>query len=476
MYLGYEMAEFEKEAGDDATWLDKAGAYGKASAKSVLNSLMDSPVMTGLQEISDLIDDIKEAEENPADIANAVAAYGGDVASSYIPQVVRQTAQHMDGYYRDTKGDTLAETAMNSIKAAIPGLSQTMPKKYSGLGEEQKRGSWFETFVDPTATFRYEENKVTTYLDDLSKRTGEKSIYPSKQAPLRIEVGGQTVELDAQQRETYQKTYGEKANQLYGQMITNKDFNSLPDGMKSEALKDAEEYARKTAMAAVSDYKDAPKARTEKLVADAIADTVRSAINSQFKEVDTAREYGRSTEEAAAKMEEFYDVFANLTKAARNNIENSAQGDTAKYLEVRQKGVNANQFLKVTAKIDGLKPEAGFTNVREIQTREAIADMAGLTDKAKDTLMKAYMTDYDPTDKSPQKTELKYDYARQELDLSPSEYIDVYRVSLDGGKKNAKIKEWMAMGYTRAEAMQFYNLFDATGKKKVDVVKWHNSK
>lgn len=476
MYLGYEMAEFEKAAGDNATWLDKSGAYGKASAKSVLNSLMDSPVMTGLQEISDLIDDIKEAEGNPEDIASAVAAYGGDVASSYIPQVVRQTAQHMDGYYRDTKGDTPAETALNSIKAAIPGLSQTLPKKYSGLGEEQKRGSWFETFVDPTATFRYEENKVTTYLDDLSKRTGDKSIYPSKQAPLRIEVGGQTVELDAQQRETYQRTYGEKANQLYGQMIVNKDFNNLPDAMKTEALKDAEVYARKTAMAAVSEYKDAPKATAQQLVADTIADTVRTAINTQFTEVDTAREYGRSTDEAAAKMEEIYDVFANLTKAARNNIENGSQGDTKKYLEVRQKGVKTDQFLKVTAKIDSLKPEEGFTNVREIQTREAIADMAGLTDNAKDILMKAYMTDYDPTDKNPQKTELKYDYARQVLYLAPSEYIDVYRVSLDGGKKNDKIKEWMAMGYTRAEAMQFYNLFDATGKKKIDVVKWYNSK
>jgi hypothetical protein len=466
MYLGYEIANTK-----DMNALKYAGA----TIKSVWESLMDSPVMTGLSDIEDTINDIWEAE-TPEDVANVAAGYAGDVATSFIPQYVRQTAQEMDGYYRDTRGATPMESAMNSVKAALPGLSQTLPKKYSGLGEVQKRGSTAETFLDPTATKEYQKNEVTGYLDELTKRTGDDSVYPEKQAPTRFEVGGKEVQLDGQMRETYQKTYGEKNAQLYGGLIGHKDFEKLPDELKTEAFKTAEGYSEDYAKAAVSNYKNVPKGKTTaQLVQDIIADAVRAKINGSFSDIDTAREYGYSTEETSAGMDEMFNVYKNLSSSTKKNIMEEATGDTKKYLEVRSKGVTTKQYLDTTAKIDKLRPEPGYTTIRDIQTREAIAKMPGISDTAKDTLMKAYMTDYDPNDKSPQTTELKYDYARQELGLTPSEYPDVYRVQLDGGKKNEKIADWMAMGYTRAEANQFYRLFAATGRTKIDVVDWHNS-
>ena len=458
MYLGHELAEFEKNADDETTWLEKATEYGKATVSSVWNSLMDSPVMTGLQEIADLMNDISEAE-TPEDTANAVAAYGGDIASSFIPQVVRQTAQHTDGYYRDTKGSTPAETALNSIKAAIPGLSQTLPKKYSGLGEEQKRGSWFETFVDPTATYTYKENEVTSYLDELSGRTGNDSIYPSRQAPVRIEVGGKTVELSPEQRETYQKTYGEKVNQLYSRMISLNDFNKLPDELKTEAFKEAEAYAKKAAMAAVSDYKEASRLSTPQLVAEVIADTFRSAINGELKDIDTARDYGYSTEESVSNMESFYKVFASLDKTTRANIQKDATGDTKKYLEVRQKGVTTKQYLAATERIDRLSDDS------EIKVRAAISTLPGLSDSAKDTLMKAYMTDYKPNAKSPETTELKYDYVRKELGLSAKEYTDTYQAYLNYSKKSERIAAIQKLGYDYKTAKALYDVYAGNMKK-----------
>ena len=99
----------------------------------------------------------------------------------------------------------------------------------------------------------------------------------------------------------------------------------------------------------------------------------------------------------------------------------------------------------------------------------------GVSDAEKDAIMKAYMTDYDPDAKSPQKTELKYDYARQELGLTPREYVDVYTVQLDGGKKAQKLDKWEAMGYTPEQAKMFYRLFSATGRTKIDVEEWYKS-
>ena len=103
----------------------------------------------------------------------------------------------------------------------------------------------------------------------------------------------------------------------------------------------------------------------------------------------------------------------------------------------------------------------------------AIANESGLSGSELDAVMKAYMPDYDPTDESPTKTELKYDYARQELGLTASQFVEAYKVESDGGKKAEKLASWRELGYTAAEANMFYRLFSATGRTKIDVVSWH---
>jgi hypothetical protein len=74
--------------------------------------------------------------------------------------------------------------------------------------------------------------------------------------------------------------------------------------------------------------------------------------------------------------------------------------------------------------------------------------------------MKAYMTDYDPTDESPTKTEPKYDFIRQEMGLSAKDYVDSYRVYLDVSGKNNEIKGIMnAINCDYATARKLRNLY-----------------
>lgn len=466
MYLGAELSQ-----ADDFNLLTGAGA----TIKSVLQSLMDSPVMTGLADIEQTINDISEAETFGEKL-NEAAGYAGDVASSYVPQFVRQTAQNQDGYYRDTRGENALDSAINSFMAAIPGQSEKLPVKYSGLGEAQKRGSAVETFLDPTATKEFQQNEVTTFLDELSGKVGESAnnIYPDRQAPMKFTYGDdREVTLDGPMRETYQKTYGEKVSELYTSLIHDQDFQGFSDELKIKALEEAKGYATRYAKAAVSDYREAPIGTVEALAKGIVQREVRGQMDAFFTDLDTQREYGYSTEETAAKLEESYQAFTGLSKDTQKEILEQATSDTAKYLEVRQKGVSTEQFLTATETLGGLKPQTGYKAVRDIQKWEAISKQPGLSDSGKDALMLAYMQDYDPTDKSPVKTELKYEYARQELGLTPREYVEVYNVSTSG-KKNQKLATWQDMGYSRAEANMFYRLFSATGKTKIDVVDWYN--
>lgn len=532
MYLGVELANAE-----DFNLLTYAGS----TVKSVWQSLMDSPVMTGLADIEDMLNDVTEAE-TAEDKLNVAAGYAGDVAASFVPQIVRQAAQNQDGYYRDTRGANAWETAKNSFKASIPGLSETLPKKYSGLGEAQERGTAAETFVDPTATREYNENEVTTYLDELSGRAGDAAdaIYPERQAPMKFTYAdGREVDLDGEMRETYQKTYGETVNELYSSLMENEDFRGLSDELQIEALKEAKAYAKEAAQAAVSDYQAAPIEDASELAGEIVENETRKEIDNMFTILDKQRDYGYGTEETAAKLEASYDAYTRLGPEAQKKILEEATGDTAKYLEVRKKGVTTEEFLKATEGMRDLEPQAGSDEVKPVQEWQVINGLEGLSDsardslmrawmnddqaqdyflvrrqgvstreyvtvatsidrlkqkqgsvkdvekwdiigsmaasdKAKDALMKLYMQDYDPTDKSPDKTELKYDYARQELGLSAKEFADVYEVSRSG-KKDQKLATWQEMGYSREEAQMFYRLFSATGKTKIDVVEWYNA-
>lgn len=466
MYLGAELSQ-----ADDFNLLTGAGA----TIKSVWQSLMDSPVMTGLADIEQTLNDISEAE-TLEDQLNVGAGYAGDVASSFVPQFVRQAAQNQDGYYRDTRGENALDSAINSFMAAIPGQSQKLPKKYSGLGEAQKRGGAVETFLDPTATKEFQQNEVTTFLDELSGKAGESAnnIYPDRQAPMQFTYGDdRQVTLDGHMRETYQKTYGEKVNELYTSLINDKDFQGFSDELKIKALEEAKGYAVRYAKAAVSDYREAPIGTVQALAKGIVQREVKSQMDAFFTDLDTQREYGYSTEETAAKLEESFQAFQDLSKDTQAKILEQATSDTAKYLEVRQKGVSTEQFLAASQKLDSLKPMTGYKAVRDIQEWEAISNLSGVSDSGKDALIKAYMQDYDPTDKSPVKTELKYDYARQELGLTPDQFVEVYEVSTSG-KKAEKLAEWQEMGFSRAEANLFYRLFSATGKTKIDVVDWYN--
>lgn len=463
MYLGVELAQAE-----DINLL----TYADSTIKSVWQSLMDSPVMTELADIERTVNDISET----GDIMNVLAGNAGDAASSFVPQFVRQIAQNQDGYYRDTRGENALDSAINSFMAAIPGQSQKLPKKYSGLGEAQQRGSAVETFLDPTATKEFQQNEVTTFLDELSGKAGESAnnIYPDRQAPMQFTYGDdRQVTLDGHMRETYQKTYGEKVNELYTSLINDKDFQGFSDELKIKALEEAKGYAVRYAKAAVSDYREAPIGTVQALAKGIVQREVKSQMDAFFTDLDTQREYGYSTEETAAKLEESFQAFQDLSKDTQAKILEQATSDTAKFLEVRQKGVSTEQFLAASQKLDSLKPMTGYKAVRDIQEWEAISNLSGVSDSGKDALIKAYMQDYDPTDKSPVKTELKYDYARQELGLTPEQFVEVYEVSTSG-KKAEKLAEWQEMGFSRAEANLFYRLFSATGKTKIDVVDWYN--
>lgn len=348
MYLGYELSQ------EESVW-DMIKAYPGATVKAVFNSLMDSPMMTGLSDIQELIDDVQSAETD-GDRLDAFAGYAGDAVGSFIPQFVRQTAQLTDGYYRDTRGSSSAEYAINSIIAGLPGLSQTLPKKYSGLGEAQERGGFMSIFADPSRTRVYHENEVTGYLEDLSRSLGgDTSFIPDRQAPMKLRVNGEDVELDGTARETYQKTYGELVNGYYSRLMNSSVFQNLPDEQKANALKRAESYATEHARAAVSDFTtDKPRDAAE-VTNGIIKDLMRSEFSKAF-----------DTMEPEA-LDQAYGLYKSLPATDQADFRKETGGRVGYYITAKEKGVSDKAFAGLYGTYKELGDNSGMTNNQKAQ-------------------------------------------------------------------------------------------------------------
>lgn len=533
LYLGYELSQ------EDSV-LDMLKRYPDATVKSVFNSFMDSPMMTGLTDLQDMITDVVGAE-TAAERADAIAGYAGDAATTFIPQFARQTAQLTDGYYRDTRGNNSAEYAINNIIAGLPGLSQTLPKKYSGLGEAQERGGFVSTFIDPTNTQVYRQNSVTGYLEDLSQSlNGDTSFIPDRQAPMKLRVNGEDIKLDGAARERYQKTYGELVNSYYSRLMNSSVFQGLPDEQKANALNRAKTYATEHARAAVSDYTTDKPRDAAQVTSGIIQDLMKSEFSKAFDTMEpealdqayglyqslpfSQREnfkrnnggrvgYYITAKEAGVSDETFTDLYGTykemgdnsgmtnsqraqewartlgnayesgrITKTAHDALKEEMKFrqtfsiSTEKFDAMTESGLTsdtADQIIKGLAELKGTGSVDEDTGKATVTNRDKwgyIAALDGLSDEERDSVMKLYMPDYNPKAKSPNKTELKYDYLRDN-GYSAEQFTEVYGVTQEYSKKADMIAAWEAMGYSKDEAQMLYKLF----KGKIDVTGYAGS-
>lgn len=402
MYLGYALS---KEDGIG----DALKAYPGLTVKSLWQSMLDMPLMQGL---SDVVNIAKS--KDPTDAAGQLI---GNQATSFIPSWVRQTAYMTDPYYRDTTGDSAMEKAVNQLKSNIPGLSQTLPKKYSGFGEEQLRheggvSGFFNTYINPGKIGRISTNDIVDSLDRISEASGKKAIYPDYIAPSSFtytdEDGAkQTVTISGKKMtETYQKTYGENVAGLYSDLLSMDYFNSLDAQTQASIMESAKSYATKLARASVSDYSEIPEYIKKKP-----ADMSEAEAIVRQNLVGTTTMYTDISISSAVYVHDLLDSLKDLPRET---------------------------------KADGTP----YANVREIQKLEAVVSDDSLSKYVDDLLR-------DILQAGP---EAKYDKAL-DAGYTPAQFVEGYRQYLDIEGKNKKqsiiryCQQEMGMSYAAAKKL-----------------------
>jgi len=348
MYLGYMLSQE-----DDLTPLNIAGA----TVRSIMASLMDSPMMQGLSEAVDLAENLTQAEDL-GETAIAIGEYAGQIATSFIPGYVRQFAHTVDPIYRDTTGDNAADAAWNQAKAQIPWLSKTLPAKYGADGQPLRRYNKGDALLgirnnllNPVTVTILDDPGFANMLGDLSDRTGNTTIYPEKQAPKSFTADGQTVLVSGKEMtETYQRTYMGHINDIYSGLLNDPVFGALPDDLKVKSLEYAKQYAAEKAKASVSDFAltgwveasaDSPvSAIVDKVAISSVTDALNNVV-SAWKSASAP------TDADTAALDAVWDAFQNMEGKHRREVIEGQGGRVGAYLAAREAGVSTEECVRL---------------------------------------------------------------------------------------------------------------------------------
>ena len=227
-----------------------AGRIFGNSLSGALQSVLDTPVMSTLQDVATNYN-YSDAETAGGKMLDAAQKYAANQLSSVIPNSLRGIAQGLDDTERNAySSDNIWQQVVDNAKASIPGLRKTLPAKTDVWGNPIKNEGGVRNFmnrnVNPGFVTTYKQDDVSTELEKISEATNT-SLYPERTAPRSLKVNGENISLTFEQRGMYQKAYGDAYSAAITALMGDKKYQSMPDSMKAEILKQAKDVATEQA-------------------------------------------------------------------------------------------------------------------------------------------------------------------------------------------------------------------------------------
>jgi hypothetical protein len=143
----------------------------------------------------------------------------------FIPSVIRHAANYQVPEQREAYSGNMAEQFKRQVMQNLPGLREKVPERlspigttYGGSGGEDRLMDLMNAAVSPGRTDIYNPVNYDDILKNVQKELDTTDHYPSKSAPKKMTIDGIERELDDEQKEYFQKTYGQLINQLYSEV------------------------------------------------------------------------------------------------------------------------------------------------------------------------------------------------------------------------------------------------------------------
>lgn len=482
----------EEEKGD---WADGVIRFIGAS-QNMLDPMLSLSCLSGL---NDLIQDTKYAADNK-EVYKILATMATSYLSQGIPSLFRQavTASHANKQTTFANDERSEVRGWERVASNIPALGEAMGLKADKIdewGNTVSAGSAgervFNSFLNPSTVSQVDKSDPTVNeINRLSKTEFGEGVVPEV-APKTLtymDSSGETrkdVRLTKEQWTDYATTRGQTSKKVLDKLIASKDYQNLTDSGKQAAIKLVYEYADKTgAIKAMKDHDGYPESWMEEAAqskdpgAYIVGKVSNSAMTNALKTMTNAWDHGSERPAQQKALEESYDSFTKQSKTIQKAIMDSAEGATKKYLEGRQSGLSSQKTLSALKSVQSVPAKNRGKIGYQLQ---AISGTKGLSEKDMDIAMKLYMPDYDPSEKSPDVSELRYEYIRKDMGYSAKDYAAfryAYNVAdSEYGNDNNSVskKEFYAamenQGYSKKEADDIYTILWGTSNQSKAIKK-----
>lgn len=213
------------------------------------------------------------------------------------------------------KGNTI-ESQLNSIKASIPWLRQTLPVKVDEQGNEklnsQGRGlgsRLAENMILPYKVTQQQSNDVRDELMRLKKATGETTQFQNK-ITYAVEHDGEKKNLTATESMQYQKIYGQESTKAIRELMASDTYKDLSDKEKVRAITEINSYAKTIAD---SKFVDIELSEAEQKVKNAVDKGIGIGDYMVFKNsVKSIEDKNTGADDSSKKnMQDIVDLFEN---------------------------------------------------------------------------------------------------------------------------------------------------------------------
>lgn len=285
---------------------------------------MTDPVfnLTMLDSVNDLF-----GADNSGDV---VVTTFENYLGQFIPSVLGQIARTIDpvrrSNYTDKNSPLPADLQyfLNKQKNKIPGLSLLSTPYVDAFGRQDVSDNFwlrlFENFISPGYLNKLTEDDTTAMIEQVAQDSGE-DVYPSSAAKY-LSIKGQRYDLTAEQWTQYQTDLGTTSKDVLDALAHSEAFAGLEPAYQAVAIKDAMQYAKKTAQSGLIDgvHIDVPNwiksAKTATEAAEAATSRAKDTMTSDYSDANAAeiaKYAGQGNLEACASLMPIFDELGLTT-------------------------------------------------------------------------------------------------------------------------------------------------------------------
>ena len=331
-----------------------AADIANATLEGVMQSIIDLPAMSQIQEIQDAWQ-YAEGDDTVSRVTSAALSYAGaQVPGFIIPNVVAGIAAGLDDTQRAPYlGESALEDLVYQVMNDIPGLRSAVPERVDNWGqaipaEENAVLNFLNNTILPGSLTTYNTNRINQAVRELDN-------LPAKSAPSSFAVDGEDVVLNQEQKDAYQRVYGQTAMSGIDALLGSATFNNLTKAEQSDVIDSIYSYATAVAKNSIDSRYELTGANAD---AQEFGDPAEYFL---FKDAWKTIEDSKGTDAAAfdAVMQDYSAMDAEQQEAITALLGENSRFDDV--VEAYEQGVEPAKWYGVYDKYKEINAQEGLS-------------------------------------------------------------------------------------------------------------------